>query len=125
MMKGGAGGLGGSESKKGMHVGIGPVSLGEQLSQTQLHRFFSVVDFRSRFFRRVIAERSSPVVPHCRVHILRLYGVSRKSRPRNTSSYIAIIELDVACLVRRAAARLADQHCHLEFTIAKLCSFIR
>lgn len=49
------------ESKKGMHMGIA-VSLGEQLSQTQLHRFFSVVDFCSRFFRRVIAERSSSVV---------------------------------------------------------------
>lgn len=51
----------GNESKKEMHVGIA-VSLGEQLSQTQLHRFFSVVDFRSRFFRRVIAKRSSLVV---------------------------------------------------------------
>lgn len=49
------------ESKKGMHMGIA-VSFGEQLSQTQLHRFFSVVDFCSRFFRRVIAERGSSVV---------------------------------------------------------------
>lgn len=63
------------KKKKGMHVGI-VVSLCEQLSQTQLHRFFSVVDFRSRFFRRVIAEHSTRVVHY--MHVC-LYGVSGKS----------------------------------------------
>ena len=104
------------ESKKGMHMGIA-VSLGEQLSQTQLHRFFSVVDFCSRFFRRVIAEHSSSVVHY--VCTTASIWCSKKSHLQSIS-YVVIIELDVSCSICEAI--LSNKH--LSILNLQSCIFV-